>query len=66
MIRKKTNAKFISDAEPSGVNPTEDIILNWLKEFGELINESNNCTCKDSTGWTEMPCCNICGKQVKT
>ena len=24
-----------------------------------------NCTCKDSTGWTDMPCCNICGKQVE-
>ena len=28
--------------------------------------KNQNCTCKDSTGWTEMPCCNICGKQVKT
>ena len=26
---------------------------------------SKNCTCKDSTGWTEKPCCNICGKQVE-
>jgi len=27
--------------------------------------KSKNCTCKDSTGWTDMPCCNICGKQVE-
>ena len=27
--------------------------------------KSKNCTCKDSTGWTDKPCCNICGKQVE-
>ena len=27
--------------------------------------KNQNCTCKDSTGWTQMPCCNICGKQVE-
>jgi len=27
--------------------------------------KSKKCTCKDSTGWTDMPCCNICGKQVE-
>ena len=24
-----------------------------------------NCTCKDSSGWTDKPCCNDCGKQVE-
>jgi len=30
-----------------------------------FLNIETNCTCKDSTGWTEKPCCNICGKQVE-
>ena len=32
------------------------------KQITEL---ETNCTCKDSTGWTDKPCCNICGKQVE-
>ena len=27
--------------------------------------KNQNCTCKDSTGWTDMPCCNDCGSQVE-
>ena len=47
-------------------------IYGYARDLTKYINylerklKNQNCTCKDSTGWTEMPCCNICGKQVKT
>ena len=34
-------------------------------ESSEYFIIETNCTCKDSTGWTDKPCCNICGKQVE-
>jgi hypothetical protein len=24
-----------------------------------------DCKCKDSTGWTTVKCCNLCGKSVE-
>ena len=40
-------------------------VANLLHLTNEKEEDVNNCTCKLSTGWTEMPCCNICGKQVE-
>jgi len=38
------------------------VILGYTWGYAD---RETNCTCKDSTGWTQMPCCNICGKQVE-
>ena len=37
------------------------MVLYKIKKL--LVNQK--CTCKDSTGWTDMSCCNICGKQIE-
>ena len=39
-----------------------EYILNCVKDY---FTENQNCICKDSSGWTDKPCCNICGKQVE-
>jgi len=40
-------------------------LQNFAYSIADWIIENSNCTCKDSTGWTDKPCCNICGKQVE-
>jgi hypothetical protein len=42
------------------IHENPDLISN-----NEKIISSQHCSCKDSTGWTEIKCCNICGKPTE-
>ena len=47
--------------ERTGNSPDEEVMRRAVDRIPNVF----NCICKDSTGWTEMPCCNDCGKQVE-
>ena len=39
-------------------------LTKYIKYLEKKL-KNQNCTCKDSSGWTDKPCCNDCGKQVE-
>lgn len=63
LVEYLESGTFIGGEEDSftaRIEPGEVCVVLKKKDFDALTG-ARKCTCDDSTGWTAIRCCNLCG-----